>query len=102
MANHRVMSEDIDRIVERCMTTALQPGIAGKDDADADAAFGALFTLVERQQPQPRPGFARRVVERARREPISAGRRALGARWVRPIAAAVGIVATVVAVNAAM
>jgi hypothetical protein len=92
------MSEDIDRIVERCVAIAQEPEAGGGGDVEADAAFGALFALV---QPQgPRPGFARRVVERARREPLPAGRHAFMPRWVRPIAAAVGIVGTMVAVNA--
>jgi hypothetical protein len=93
------MDEGLDRIVERCLATAQQSGAADqRDDAEADAAFARLFTLLEPKRP--RPGFARRVVDRVYRERFVAGRHGAGVRSTGSPRAIAAILAAVVGVEA--
>jgi hypothetical protein len=77
--NPRDMNEEVDRLVERCLASARQSAAGPHDgDAEADAAFAALFAVVETERPL--PGFARRVVDRVNRERLGAGPRAARSR----------------------
>jgi hypothetical protein len=97
--NPNAMDEDLDRIVERCLTSA-QRDAAGERDAETDAAFAALFAVVD--PPRPAPGFARAVAERARRERLFEGRRAAGARWIGSTGSVAAVAAALVAVYASL
>jgi divalent metal cation (Fe/Co/Zn/Cd) transporter len=87
------MNEEVDRLVERCLTATRQSGATGQHDGDADAAFAALFAAVETQRPL--PGFARRVVHRVKGERLVAGRRASRAGGARSAGAFAALAAVI-------
>jgi hypothetical protein len=91
------MDEDLDRSVERCLTEVELPA-DDERDARADAAFARLFAVLE--PPRPSPGFARAVVERARRERLLTGRRHVRARWKGWAVPAAAGMAAILAVDA--
>jgi hypothetical protein len=95
------MDEGLDRIVERCLATAQQPDAAAgrRDvDAEADAAFARLFTLLEPKRPL--PGFARRVVQRVHREQLLAGRHGSDVRSAGSPGAVAAVLAAILGVEA--
>lgn len=54
-----------------------------QNDRELDASLAEFFRSVE--SPQPPAGFAWRTMKAVRREPLPAGRRALGHPWTAPL-----------------